>query len=694
MSHSVDSATYWFNSFCYKSLFLGILLLIIGVPVIALESVHPISDSSIQIFLYSENNRNLETDILTTCTRETIASDSLDEALEKSGSLLSKRTVVILIAPAAFKDIAEKWIEYRASQGYTIVALYQKSSDTRNDDDPVFLPQEIKSVIKYLDKHVTIDSLIVMGDGAPTRESQRGWRDIIPAPRVSAKVVQVFGSEETIASDGYYSDLDSDGIPEIPIGRLPAQTNDELDTCVDKIIRYEQGSQLGIGGRKINILIGSNGLDLSSINSSNNQSGEQDSSGGVLKYVILLVEKTVKNLFSNFVPQSFALSFTQFSRESVFCPAISDSQNVFLERLNEESFFVLYMGHGFIFELDQVVDDSTRAFSIFDVKNCDGLNNYQHPPVVLMCACYTGAYDAWEPSLSEEMFLRDGGPIAVIAASRVTGPYGMSIWGLALLESLFGGDVRNWNQSEIVLGRIFNEAQKKTIVFKNSDGKSTRDVAKNIPNNPTLKRNNLLDWVNMRLMNSLETNTQQDLYEFKNSITTLALFLDPTSPALNDQIIDHIAEFNLLGDPLLRIQIPRELNIEEERVTVGADRVTIKGKLEIDKDMQIDAELVRDGFNTVLSSARLKQLRETNSDYNSVYEMANDFIVSSTHCVANDGVFSLTLLLPEGYSGKSRVRLSAQDGEQMYIGSLPIFVRPTRTTKEKTDEPLNRDSNN
>ena len=102
---------------------------------------------------------------------------------------------------------------------------------------------------------------------------------------------------------------------------------------------------------------------------------------------------------------------------------------------------------------------------------------------------------------------------------------------------------------------------------------------------------------------------------------------------------------------------------------------------------------MRDGFNTVLSSGRLKQLRETNADYKSVYERANDFVVSSTQCTANDGFFSLTLLLPEGYSGKSRVRIFARDDKQAYIGSFPISIRPSRIIREEADNIYSRDSN-
>jgi hypothetical protein len=43
-------------------------------------------------------------------------------------------------------------------------------------------------------------------------------------------------------ADNLYVDINKDGIPELPIGRLPAVTNAELQIMVNKIIAYEAGS--------------------------------------------------------------------------------------------------------------------------------------------------------------------------------------------------------------------------------------------------------------------------------------------------------------------------------------------------------------------------------------------------------------------------------------------------------------------
>ena len=48
----------------------------------------------------------------------------------------------------------------------------------------------------------------------------------------------------------------------------------------------------------------------------------------------------------------------------------------------------------------------------------------------MLVACYTGAIDARDDSLAEELVLDEQGPVAVIAATRVTMPYGNTVSGL------------------------------------------------------------------------------------------------------------------------------------------------------------------------------------------------------------------------------------------------------------------------
>ena len=65
----------------------------------------------------------------------------------------------------------------------------------------------------------------------PTRRPRwtRTSRRCVPTHLVPAQINVRWGSEPEIATDNRYADLDDDGVPDVAVGRLPADTPDELD---------------------------------------------------------------------------------------------------------------------------------------------------------------------------------------------------------------------------------------------------------------------------------------------------------------------------------------------------------------------------------------------------------------------------------------------------------------------------------
>ena len=141
------------------------------------------------------------------------AAKTIDSAIRRFGG-----------SPPVFSEPLMRWIEYRQGQGYKILllTLARTSEDGSIDQgiqlEPIATPVEIREKIRKASLQYRIDAILLVGDGAPTRNAAYGWRDVVPAPRVNARVVQVFGSEELLASDGYYADIDGDEIPDAPIG--------------------------------------------------------------------------------------------------------------------------------------------------------------------------------------------------------------------------------------------------------------------------------------------------------------------------------------------------------------------------------------------------------------------------------------------------------------------------------------------
>jgi hypothetical protein len=125
-------------------------------------------------------------------------------------------------------------------------------------------------------------------------------------------------------------------------------------------------------------------------------------------------------------------------------------------------------------------------------------------PLAVLVACYTGAFDSRPDCLAEELLVAEQGPIAVIAATRVTMPYGNTVLGYELLSACF-------KDRPAGLGDVLRLAQRRTL-------------------------------------NNLASDS------FRASLDTIALGLSPQPVDLAAERREHVQMYHLFGDPLTRIQ--------------------------------------------------------------------------------------------------------------------------------------------
>lgn len=613
-----------------------------------------------------------------------------------------REPVVLVVAPPVFEAPLQRWIEYRQEQGYKILllSLARKDEDGLNDHDvqlrPVATPDEIRMKIRQAAESYQIEAILLVGDGAPTENAAYGWRDVVPAPRVPALVVQIFGSEDLLASDAFYADLDDDGIPDAPIGRLPAETPEELATCIDKIIRYERESTAGNWTRRINVVAGPNGLDLRTIGSDPNEPLEgANPFSGLSNLVSSIVDKLARKLFSDYLPQEFVLSLTQFSTQSVFCPYPADFGATVLQRINEGSLFFVYLGHGRVFGLDRYAAPSGMDYGVFEQEDCKKLNSAGHSPVAMFFACYTCAYDASWRSLGEEMALHPNGPVAVLGASRVTAPYGMCFFGSTLLESAFGYDLTKGANPDRkkTLGAVYLEAQRRTLTDsgENESFEEELDFAddeqEEAPPEDPMAPGAQLYWLNKRLNKSLADaeKIKRQNASFRKNIDQAAAFFDPTANRLKDQLRDHIAEFNLLGDPLLQVKFPVRVPVDAPEVVYSTEEVELVGVLPLEEGTEaiVQGELLLADFRPNVSRPKrdktFRESPEARAEFNETYRQANEFVVDAVRTKTKNGEFCVRIKVPANYSGESVVRIAGFTDDNYYIGSKKILVRPQST---------------
>jgi Peptidase family C25 len=140
---------------------------------------------------------------------------------------------------------------------------------------------------------------------------------------------------------------------------------------------------------------------------------------------------------------------------------------------------------------------------ILAVRDVPNLRCGPRSPLAVLVACHTGAIDAEDDCLAEELLVAKEGPVAAIAATRVTMPYGNTVLGYELLRACFRDRP---NQ----LGEILRSAQRRTL---------------NLPPDDSLRAS--LDQI------------------------AGGFAIQPEDLVLERQ--EHVWMYHLLGDPLLRV---------------------------------------------------------------------------------------------------------------------------------------------
>ncbi|MCG8653188.1 MAG: C25 family cysteine peptidase [Pirellulales bacterium] len=163
-------------------------------------------------------------------------------------------------------------------------------------------------------------------------------------------------------------------------------------------------------------------------------------------------------------------------------------------------------------------------------------------PIAVMLACYTGAIDASEDSLAEEMIRCEGGPIAVLAGSRVTMPYGNATAAVGLINGVF-------QQRPPRLGDAWLYALQDMHQEVSRDRSATRVM-----------------------------------------IDALATLVSPAGSNLLDERREHMFLYQLIGDPTLKLRHPQQLKLEVKAGYQAGQQVEMKVTSPIDGELVLSLD--------------------------------------------------------------------------------------------------------
>jgi hypothetical protein len=324
---------------------------------------------------------------------------------------------LVIVTRGDFFSSFEALVNLRTGQGYKVALVdiedvYDEFSYGNKT------PQAIKDFLAYAKANWKIKPgfALLAADASFDPKNYLGFgdNDMVPTKLIDTQLMET-------ASDDWLADLNSDGLADIPVGRLPVRSQTEAATIAGKIVAYEQ-----VARPEGALLI-----------SDDNEEFDFEAPSRELRRLIPADVRT-----------------EEFNRGRID-PLIA--KNLLLNLLNRGPRVVNYNGHANV--------DGWRG-SLLTSDDAISLSNGDNLSLFVMMTCLNGYFqDAQLDSLAESLMkARQGGAIAVWASSGMTGPGDQAPIDLELFRRLFD------SSSSLTVGEATARAK---AASKNKDVRST-----------------------------------------------------------------------------------------------------------------------------------------------------------------------------------------------------------------------------
>jgi hypothetical protein len=141
---------------------------------------------------------------------------------------------------------------------------------------------------------------------------------------------------------------------------------------------------------------------------------------------------------------------------------------------------------------------------------------------------------------------------------------------------------------------------------------------------------------------------------------------------LNEQLLEHVALFHLFGDPLLKLPIPKRIELTAQ---VGST-LTVSGTT--DGDGTVLLELVLPSNRLSLNDPQRTECRfdeATRTAYQEKYRQSNNRVIVSKTVPVDGGVFQTELAIPDGLHGEYVVRAFRVGKTDYSLGSKAVMLQ-------------------
>ncbi|RMG66576.1 MAG: hypothetical protein D6715_06590 [Calditrichaeota bacterium] len=306
----------------------------------------------------------------------------------------------LIITHRSFYNTALRYRDYRRSQGLNVeLVSTQDIYDEFNYG--IKSPLAIKKFIQYVyqnwDRSHRLKYVLLLGDANlnyKTTSTTQG--DFVPT-----FFYQTFKFGAAPTDLPYALVSGADQLPDIAIGRLPVQTNSDIQIALEKLQEYEQTPPKDQWRNQALFISGNDAGTFEDGKRSKPLFRVQN--GRVLGYEL---PRSVS---------AFRLNTIKDSRLD-FDPNFGGTTDL-IEHFDDGLFYVNFMGHG-----GGAIWADVNLFNLSDV---DRLNNKGHYPFVTSMTCFTGAFEnPGNPGLAHKLVLaKDKGAIGVLASSGLGWAY-------------------------------------------------------------------------------------------------------------------------------------------------------------------------------------------------------------------------------------------------------------------------------
>ncbi len=326
-------------------------------------------------------------------------------------------TDALYIAPARFHSTLQPLLEQRASQGYSaglvdVAALYEGWSGGYVD------PAAIRDFVRWVTANSSRppQAVVLVGDATSDPLNYTGRNNTNFVPPYLLPVDRWLG--ET-ACDSCFGQVDGaspldDSLPDIPVGRIPAKSADEVAFYVEKLLAYER-TPAPLAERSRVVVVADNYRDAN---------GQVDGAGDFAITADAAVAEQPPG--------------TQIER-IYYDPSPSHTQNPWREpdgvvawrktlaALNRGAGFVTYAGHAHHWQWAST-DLNVEPPYLLGLYDADGLTNQANLPILLAMSCLTGMFQlpAFSGTTIDERLLlhTKGGAAAIWSSAGISPAYG------------------------------------------------------------------------------------------------------------------------------------------------------------------------------------------------------------------------------------------------------------------------------